>query len=54
MHIKNPPPWKLYTVTKQTDQGVDTIMISNAVFEHALTANYFDTSTHFLFLKHLM
>jgi hypothetical protein len=37
MQIKNPPPWKSYTVTKQTYQGVDTIIISNSLFEHALT-----------------
>jgi hypothetical protein len=36
MHIKNPPPWKSYTVTKTNYQGVDTIMISNLVIEHAL------------------
>jgi len=38
MHIKNPPPWKSYTVTKKTTlQGVDTIMISNWNSEHAWT-----------------
>ncbi|KXG11454.1 hypothetical protein AT864_00537 [Anoxybacillus sp. P3H1B] len=35
MHIKNPPPWKSYTVTKTNYQGVDTIMISNLNNEHA-------------------
>ncbi|QXJ40467.1 hypothetical protein BV455_03841 [Parageobacillus caldoxylosilyticus] len=34
MHIKNPPPWKSYTVTKTNYQGVDTIMISNLNNEH--------------------
>jgi hypothetical protein len=29
MHIKNPPPWKSYTVTKTNYQGMDTIMIFN-------------------------
>jgi hypothetical protein len=37
MHIKNPPPWKSYTVTKTKYQGVDTIMISNLSNEHAWT-----------------
>jgi hypothetical protein len=35
MHIKNPPPWKSYTVTKTNYQGVDTIMIANGNIKHS-------------------
>jgi hypothetical protein len=35
MHIKNPPPWKSYTVAKTNYQRVDTIMIFNLNNEHA-------------------
>ncbi|RDE29684.1 hypothetical protein DV714_01475 [Parageobacillus thermoglucosidasius] len=29
MHIKNPPPWKSYTVTKTNYQGVDCCKTHN-------------------------
>ncbi len=37
MHIKNPPPWKSYKVTKTNYQGVDIIMTSSWNSEHAWT-----------------
>jgi hypothetical protein len=38
MNIESPLPWKSYTVTKQTYQWADTIMISNLAIKHAMSS----------------